>query len=75
MTAPSPDDQLTTADVAELAGLEPGTIKRYRYRGSIPPPDGWLGRTPWWRRDTVDRWLEERTPRDRARQRRSAARP
>jgi predicted DNA-binding transcriptional regulator AlpA len=54
------DDQLTIEEVATLAGIQPGSVYRYRARGSMPEPDGFLGRTPWWRRATIEKWLQER---------------
>lgn len=53
-------DQLTTAEVAALAGIEPASVRRYRMRNAIPEPDGQLGRTPWWYRSTIEAWLAER---------------
>ena len=53
-------EQLTSADVATLAGVTRASIHRYRFRGSIPEPDGYLGRTPWWHEATIRQWLAER---------------
>lgn len=53
-------DQLTTAEVAELAGISPASVHRYRLRGAVPEPDGYVGRTPWWKRETIDEWLATR---------------
>jgi predicted DNA-binding transcriptional regulator AlpA len=53
-------DQLTTAEVAALAGIAPASVRRYRLRGTFPEPDGYVGRTPWWRRRTIMRWLAVR---------------
>ncbi len=58
-------DQLTTADVARLAGVAPASIRTYRGRGVIPQPDGYLGSTPWWHRSTIDAWLAGRPKRGR----------
>ena len=58
-------DQLTTEDVARLAGVEVATIRTYRLRGAIPAPDGYVGRTPWWWAKTITRWLAERPSRGR----------
>jgi hypothetical protein len=55
MCAPRP-----TPDVAELAGITPASLARQRVRGAVPEPDGYLGRTPWWRRATVEEWLKSR---------------
>ena len=53
-------DQLTTAEVAELAGIAPESVYRYRIRGAVPEPDGYIGRTPWWHRETIETWLGHR---------------
>jgi predicted DNA-binding transcriptional regulator AlpA len=53
-------DQLTTVEVAALAGIAPASVRRYRLRGRFPDPDGYVGRTPWWRRSTVEAWLASR---------------
>lgn len=59
---PSPNDLLTTDQVAELAGVKPMSIHQYRQRGAIPEPDQYVGRTPVWKRRTIDKWLAERPP-------------
>jgi predicted DNA-binding transcriptional regulator AlpA len=53
-------DHLTIPDVAAVAGVKPKTIGAYMARGQMPPPDGRLGRTPWWRPDTIKHWLANR---------------
>jgi hypothetical protein len=53
-------DVLTTEQAAELAGLRVETFRRYRSRGTVPEPDGYLGRTPWWRAETITKWAENR---------------
>lgn len=54
------EDQLTTKEVAEILDLSENTIRIYRKRGRFPNPDGVLGKTPWWRRATIDKWTAER---------------
>jgi hypothetical protein len=53
-------DQLTWAEVAEMAKLPVQTVMTYRQRGALPEPDGYLGRTPWWYRSTIAHWLQVR---------------
>lgn len=53
-------DLLDTAGVAELAGLPPATIRTYLHRGAIPEPDFRAGRSPVWRRKTIEKWLATR---------------
>lgn len=49
-------DMLTITDVAERVGVKRQTIDAYRLRGLMPEPDGYLGKSPWWRAKTIDRW-------------------
>ena len=58
-------DQLTTADVARLAGITPESVRTYLRRRTIPAPDGHLGVTPWWRPATIEAWLASRPKRGR----------
>lgn len=58
----SPNDLLTTAQVAEMAGVKAMSIHQYRQRGAIPEPDQYIGRTPVWKRRTIEKWLESRPP-------------
>jgi hypothetical protein len=53
-------DQLTTADVADVLGVTPATVRSYAARGVLPKPDGHLARTPWWRPDTIIEWKASR---------------
>lgn len=48
--------QLTVRDVAERVGRSVATIRSARQRGSMPDPDGFTGRTPWWSPETIDEW-------------------
>lgn len=56
-------DQLTTTEVAKLAGVTVASLREYRQRGSMPEPDGYLERTPWWHRKTIEAWLASRPKR------------
>ncbi len=49
-------DKWTTADIAAYLDVKPATIHAYRSRGQMPPPDGMLGRTPWWYAATIHTW-------------------
>lgn len=53
-------DPLTTQDVALMLGVTPATVRSYSARGVMPPPDGYLGRTPWWRPGTIKAWRAQR---------------
>jgi hypothetical protein len=51
---------MTVEDIAETLGVQVGSVRQYLTRGEAPAPDGYLGRTPWWRPETVDAWLTSR---------------
>lgn len=51
---------LTMPDIAQMLGVKQVTIRVYLHRGQMPPPDGRLGRTPWWERETIETWARER---------------
>lgn len=53
-------EQLTTEEVAALLGVTTATVRSYAARGILPPPDGRLGRTPWWKRGTITAWQKTR---------------
>jgi len=59
--------QLTTTDVANMAGVTDQAIRRHRIRGTIPEPDGYVGRTPFWFLPTIEEWLANRRGRGRPR--------
>lgn len=64
MSTLTPDDfagdMLDIEAVARRAGVNPRSISRYRLRGTIPEPDGYIGRSPWWWRAAIDEWLATR---------------
>ena len=60
------DEQLTVSEVAARLGLAVSTVQTYRRDGRLPSPDGYLGRTPWWRPATIDVWQAARPGRGRA---------
>jgi hypothetical protein len=51
---------LTTADIGRLLDVKPSTVLKYRYRGTLPEPDDYVGRTPVWHPSTIDRFLVAR---------------
>jgi predicted DNA-binding transcriptional regulator AlpA len=51
---------LTSDELADRLGIKRGSIYRYRVRGDLPPPDELVGRTPLWRKETIEKWLTER---------------
>mgnify|MGYP002741943758 CR=1 FL=1 len=60
------DSMLTVRDVAARLGLAVSTVQTYRRDGRLPEPDGLVGRVPWWRPATIDRWQAARPGRGRA---------
>lgn len=56
--------QLDTAGVADLLGVDRGTVYRYRSgdraKYGFPEPDGHLGQSPWWWSTTIERWAAKR---------------
>ena len=49
-------DWLTISEIAEVTGLKVDTINKYRSRNTLPDPDSVVGRTPIWKRETIDSW-------------------
>ena len=60
------DSMLTVRDVAARLGLAVSTVQTDRRDGRLPEPDGLVGRVPWWRPATIDRWQAARPGRGRA---------
>lgn len=61
-------EQLTSAEAARVAGIEPKTWTSYVSRSKdrdpsrrlVPAPNGRIGRTPWWWESTVLWWMAHR---------------
>lgn len=54
-------EELTTAEVAALLEIQPGTWRVYVHRGKAPAPDGHRdARTPFWFLETVTAWQQSR---------------
>lgn len=49
---------MTTAEVAELCRTSPGTVRYWRHEGSGPTGTK-IGRRVLYRREDVERWLED----------------
>jgi predicted DNA-binding transcriptional regulator AlpA len=54
------DGFLTTDEVAKRIGVAPGTVHTYKKRGTLPPPDDYVGRTPLWAALTIEQWIAQR---------------
>lgn len=48
--------QLDRAAVAARYGILPASVTREVQRGSLPEPDGYMARSPWWWSTTLDAW-------------------
>jgi predicted DNA-binding transcriptional regulator AlpA len=58
-----PTEDRTLLDITQAAahlGMPVKTVSTYRYRGTFPPPDQQLGRTPGWYPATLDAWQASR---------------
>lgn len=47
-----PERFLSLKEVAELIGVKPATLARYR----LPEPDAFIGQTRGWRQATIEKW-------------------
>lgn len=54
------NDYLTASEAAALAGVTAPTFRGYVVKGYAPQPDLHFGRTPGWRRETIELWLSSR---------------
>jgi hypothetical protein len=64
---PDDDPLLSYKELAELAGVEPSTLRRYRSQGRMPPPDEEpTPDRPRWRLSTFDAWMRDRPGRGRS---------
>jgi len=52
----SESEWLTNDQVSELLGLKYSTLYTYRKRNTLPEPDTYIGRTPVWKRKTIEEW-------------------
>ena len=54
----------TVKEFAEELGIKPASLRRSVARGSLPKPDGHLGRTPYWDYNTVGLTIFKRSNHD-----------
>lgn len=59
MAAPG-EDLLGYRDIATMLGVTEATLRNYRRRGYMPPPDIMLADRPRWRVATIDAWQAKR---------------
>lgn len=55
---------LTSADIADRLGVKVSTVRQYKLRGDLPPPDETIGRSPVWREETIAAWERSRPGQD-----------
>ncbi|MDY7101494.1 MAG: helix-turn-helix domain-containing protein [Actinomycetota bacterium] len=60
LTKGTPDELLTTDELAALLKVSKDTVHQWRRR-AVGPPGITVGRYVRYRRTAVDRWLDERT--------------
>ena len=53
-------DVLFVRDVPSPTGLAADTVRRYRWQGRMPEPDGFHRGRAWWHRATITRWDRSR---------------
>jgi hypothetical protein len=62
VAAPPPADALapllSVADLARVLNESRRTIERLRAAGKLPRPDLHIGKMPWWKAETIRRWIE-----------------
>ena len=61
MTAAPAPTILGVAEVADLTGLRPDTITKYRSLGKFPDPDHKTKRQDLWEVETIAAWMNERS--------------
>jgi hypothetical protein len=56
-TWPSPETLITTRQLANLLGVQPGTVRDWKQAGTGPPPASWNGRQTRYRAVQVREWV------------------
>lgn len=49
-------DVMTYADLSAFTGITVGALHTRAHAGALPAPDGRMGATPYWMRETIQRW-------------------
>jgi uncharacterized protein YjcR len=49
-------DNLRVADIADLFGIKPATVRAYHTRDQMPAADGYDKHGPWWKAATIEAW-------------------
>lgn len=50
------NDYLDVEEVATLIGVKPSTVHQYHKREEMPAADRYFGRSPAWKRSTIESW-------------------
>ena len=45
-------------ELADMLGMQRGTVRQWYSRGKLPEPDALLAATPVWRLSTIERWMK-----------------
>lgn len=53
-------EYLCVEEVAAVMGVRVGTVRNYRCAGLLPDPDVVVGKSPGWKRSTIERWMKKR---------------
>ena len=51
---------MTSQEVADRLGVTRATVHVYASRGTLPPADAYVGRTPVWDSGTIEAWIASR---------------
>ncbi len=51
---------MSSQDVADALGIKRTSVHKYVTRGDLPEPDDRIGRSPVWKRETVESWVAAR---------------
>lgn len=54
------EEMLDTQRVSEILGIKTETVRWYKKRGILPEPDQYFGRSPAWKRSTIQTWDDAR---------------
>ena len=46
-------------ELADMLGMQRGTVRQWYSRGKLPEPDALLAATPVWRLSTIERWMKK----------------
>lgn len=56
----SSDTMMDVRAVADFLGIKPSTVYDYHKKNVMPKADTYFGRSPAWKRQTIDDWSSSR---------------